>query len=246
MKVRTFAAASFFTVTTAGPFFIFIYSVPIWLQAIQSTSAVRSGVLIIPLCLGVIVTSLASGAGTSWLGYYAPFFYTSTILQSTGAGLMTTWGMNTNTATQVGYQIIYGFGVGFALNLPFMCASTVLAEADIAIGTAITTFFQTLSGAVFVAVGQNVYLNRLATSLRHDLPNLDPNLVLHIGATDLKNAVPAKDLDLVKHAYNDALTYMWYICVALACATAFGAVGIEWTNVKTKSKGAEKSSEEVV
>jgi MFS family permease len=240
MKQRTMVAASFFTVTLAGPFFIFIYSVPIWFQAIQSTSAVRSGVLIIPLCLGVIVTSLASGLGTAWLGYYAPFFYISTVLQSLGAGLMTTWTVNTSTATQVGFQLIYGFGVGFAMNLPFVCASTVLSEGDVAIGTAIITFLQTLSGAVFLAVGQNVYLNRLASSLRRDLPNLDPNLVLHVGATELKTAVSQADLAVVKHAYNNALTSMWYICVALACATVFGAVGIEWRSVKSKKPGEEE------
>ena len=241
LKQRTMAAASFFTVTTAGPFFVFIYSVPIWFQAIQSASALRSGVLIIPLCLGVIVTSLVSGAGTAWLGYYAPFFYASAILQSIGAGLMTTWNIYTSTAAQVGYQLIYGFGVGLALNLPFMCASTVLAEEDIAIGTAIITFFQTLSGAIYVAVGQSVYLNRLASSLRRDLPDLDQNLVLHVGATDLRHVVPKEDIDVVKHAYNNALTYMWHICVALACATVIGAVSIEWTNVKERSKGTEKS-----
>ncbi|KIW64999.1 hypothetical protein PV04_07291 [Phialophora macrospora] len=240
LKQRTMAAAGFFTVTLAGPFFLFIYSVPIWFQAIQSTSAVRSGVLIIPLCLGVIVMSLASGLGTAWLGYYAPFFYISTVLQSVGAGLMTTWTVDTSTATQVGFQLIYGFGVGFAMNLPFVCASTVLAEGDVAIGTAIITFLQTLSGAVFLAVGQNVYLNRLASSLRQDLPNLDPNLVLHVGATELKNAVSQGDLEVVKHAYNNALTFMWYISVALACATVFGAVGIEWRSVKSKTPGEEE------
>ncbi|KAJ9615146.1 hypothetical protein H2200_001220 [Cladophialophora chaetospira] len=221
LKQRTMAAASSFTVANAGPFFIFYI------------------VNLDHLCLGVIVTSLASGAGTAWLGYYAPFFYASTLLQTIGAGLMTSWDVNTGTAVQVGYQIIYGFGVGFAMNLPFMCASTVLAEEDIAIGTAIITFFQTLSGAIFVAVGQNVYLNKLASALMRDLPNLDPNLVLHVGATDLKNVVPREDLTVVKQAYNDALTHMWYICVALACATVLGTVGIEWTNVKKKSDKAD-------
>ncbi|ETI26458.1 hypothetical protein G647_03235 [Cladophialophora carrionii CBS 160.54] len=237
LKQRTMAAASFFTVALAGPFFIFIYSVPIWFQAVQSTSAVRSGVLIIPLCLGVIVMSLASGVGTAQLGYYAPFFYISAVLQSVGAGLMTTWTVATSTAAQVGYQLVYGCGVGFAMNLPFVCASTVLAEGDVAIGTAIITFLQTLSGAVFLAVSQNVYLNRLASSLSRGLPDLDPNLVLHVGATELKNAVSPGDLDVVKHAYNDALTFMWYISVALACVTLFGAMGIEWRSVKGKKVG---------
>jgi hypothetical protein len=227
------AAAVFFEFTLAGPFFIFIYSVPIWFQAIQSTSAVRSGVLIIPLCLGVIVTSLASGAGTAWLGYYAPFFYISTILQAVGAGLLMTLGIGTSTALQVIYQLIYGMGVGFAMNLPFLCASVVLAPEDTAMGTAIVTFVQTLSGAIFVSVGQNVYLNKLASSLRRDLPNLDPDLVLHVGATELKSVVPAEDLQVVKKLYNDAVTDMWLICVVLACVTLFGAVGIEWRNVKT-------------
>jgi hypothetical protein len=107
------------------------------------------------------------------------------------------------------------------MNLPFI-ASTVLAEEDIATSTAIITFFQTLSGAIFVAVGQKVYLNRLASALRRDLPDLDPSLVLHVDVTELKKAVPRENLDVVKHAYNYALMFMWYICAVLACTTVIG------------------------
>lgn len=113
---------------------------------------------------------------------------------------------------------------------------TVLPLRDIPTGTALVMFSQTFGGALFVSVAQNVFNNRLIKEIVLEAKGLDPNLILHVGATSLKDAVPQDQLSGVQIAYNTALTETWYAAVALA-ALSIGAWGIEWRSVKGMKPG---------
>jgi hypothetical protein len=188
----------------------------------------------LPLVLALVLFSILGGAGVTTVGYYTPFFVASSILMSIGAGLLTTFTVDTASPKWIGYQIIYGFGVGIAMQQPLIAVQCVLPIKDIPVGTALIMFTQTFGGALFVSVAQNVFTNRLTTGLIQEAKGFDPSMVLRLGATTLKNAVPAEFLPGVLVAYNKALTETWYVSVAMACLTLIGAVSLEWKSVKGK------------
>ena len=188
----------------------------------------------LPLILALVLFSLIGGAGVTLLGYYVPFFVASTILMSIGAGLLTTFTVDTGSPAWMGYQIIYGFGVGLAMQQPLIAVQTVLPIADVPVGTALIMFTQTFGGALFVSVGQNVFANRLSAGLLLEASGIDPAIILRSGATTLKQAVPQEFLPGVLIAYNRALTETWYVSVAMACLTVIGTAGLEWKSVKGK------------
>lgn len=188
----------------------------------------------LPIVLALVLFSILGGAGVTLLGHYVPFFYASTILMSVGAGLLTTFTVDTGSPKWIGYQIIYGFGVGLAMQQPLIAVQTVLPIADVPVGTALIMFTQTFGGALFVSVGQNVFANRLFTGLVQEAEGFDPAMILRLGATTVKQAVPPQFLDGVLVAYNRALTQTWYVSVALSCLTIIGTVGLEWKSVKGK------------
>ena len=95
-------------------------------------------------------------------------------------------------------------------------------------------FSLSLGGALFIAVGQNIFTNRLSTNLVNYAPSLDPSIVLKTGATSLRNAVGPDSLGRVLSAYNDALTNTYYVSVAMGCLSIIGALGMEWKSVKGK------------
>ena len=99
-------------------------------------------------------------------------------------------------------------------------------------------FCSTLGGALFIAVGQNIFTNRLSTNLATDVPILNPSIVLNTGATSLRDAVGSASLEGVLKAYNDALTHTYYVSVAVACLSIIGALGMEWKSVKGKKTEA--------
>ena len=63
-------------------------------------------------------------------------------------------------------------------------------------------------------------------------PNFSAAVVAVTGATDLRKIVPAEYLAGVVQAYSDSLDQCFYVAVALAALSFFGAVFVEWKSVK--------------
>lgn len=119
---------------------------------------------------------------------------------------------------------------------PMIAVQTVLDISLVPIGTSIVIFVQTLGGALFVSIGQNVFSNKLVEGLAKYAPSVDPLSVLKIGATSLQSSpdVPAVDLPGVILAYNDALTNSFLVAAIMAAFTIIGSAAIEWRSVKGK------------
>ena len=237
LKQRSMLSATWFVICLGGSFFILIYYIPIWFQAIKGTTATESGIRSLPMILALVLFSIVSGGLVTVLGYYAPFMILSAVLMAIGAGLISTWKVDTGSSMWIGYQIIYGLGVGSGMQQALIAAQTVLHLDDIPTGTSIIMFAQTFGGALFIGVAQNVFTNRLLSNLLENVPTLDPALVLSTGAVSLKGTVTRSAPDLlpaVLVAYNSALVQTYYVSVAMAALAIFGVVAIEWKSVKGK------------
>lgn len=213
------------------------YYLPIWFQAIKATSALHSGVDTLPMILSSVVSTILGGVLVSVLGYYAPFMLLSSVLMSIGSGLLTTL-VNTSTPAQwIGYQLAFGIGIGLGGQLPIIAVQAVLPIEEVASGIAITGFFQCLGGAIFLPVGQNVFVNNLAAGLQAVAPSIDSKVVANTGATNLSSVVPAEDSLNVLLVYNTAITSTFYVSVTLGVLSILGSTLIEWKSVKTKKAG---------
>ncbi|KAI9749545.1 MAG: MFS sugar transporter [Chaenotheca gracillima] len=234
IKQRSLAFGAWFILCIGAAFLTLIYFLPIWFQAIKGVSATKSGIMNLPFIMGVVISSILSGIAVTLVGYYTPFIILSTVLTSVGAGLLTTLTVDSGHAQWIGYQALFGLGTGTGLQLPLIAAQTVLKRADIPTGTAVIIFAQTLGGALFISIGQNVWTNELVKGLKQVVPDLDPNLVLQVGATSLKDQVPKEFYPGVLVAYNESLTKTFYVAVAMTILSLIGALGIEWKSVKGK------------
>ncbi|RKK75152.1 Efflux pump roqT [Fusarium oxysporum] len=234
---RTVWSCAAFAVCFGASFFLLVYYIPIWFQSVKGASAVRSGIMNLPMILGLVIMSVLAGGAVSALGYYTPLILVSAVLMSIGAGLLTTFRLSTSSPAWIGYQALYGIGAGLGMQLPLVAVQTALAEHDIPVGTAILMLSQTLGGSVFVQVGQNIFTNQLAVEL-WGVAGVDPKTVLSIGATELRERVPANILHSVLVAYSKALTNTWYVSVAMAVLALIPAVFIPWKSVKGKDTGA--------
>jgi hypothetical protein len=234
---RSVASACWFAFALGGAFFVLIYWLPIWFQAIKDASAFKSGIMCLPMVLALVIANILTGVGTTVIGYYTPFYYASVILSTVGAGLLTTFETSTGHEKWIGYQIIYGFGVGFGMQQALITVQAVLPLKDVPTGTALVMFMQTFGGALFVSVAQNIFNNRLISEIPKQAPGIDPTIILHVGATSLAKQIPEALLGGVKVAYNTALTQTWYIAVAMTCLQVVGAIFVEWKSVKGMKPG---------
>ena len=246
LKRRGIASGTIFSACVGGSMLLFVYYLPIWFQSIKGVDAVKSGVDIIPLLLGLFTASLMAGVLTTLIGYFTPFMILSCIIMSVGAGLLTTLTPASAHPKWIGYQALYGIGTGFGLQQPGVAAQAILPRKDVATASSLVMFAQSLGGAISVSIGGNVYTNRVVSSLV-GIPDLDPATVANSGTTELRQLVPIKYLGAVKEAYNSGLTAAFKVGLAFACVSLLGAVGMEWVSVKQKPKevGQEESGTEV-
>jgi hypothetical protein len=233
-KKRSILGSAWFGAMLGAAFFVMIYFIPIWFQAIKNASATKSGIMNLPMILGVVIISMAAGGAVSWLGQYAPFMLVSSILISIGAGLLSTLETDTGADEWIGYQFIFGAGIGFGMQNSLVAVQGCLEVEDIPIGTALIMFSQTLGGALFISVGQNIFTNQLIKHLRAVVPDLSPTFILQIGATEIKHAIKPQYLDAVLEAYNTTLSETFYVAVATGAISILGAVFVEWKSIKGK------------
>ena len=188
----------------------------------------------LPMVLSVVVFSMIGGVTITIIGYYTPFAIASSVFLAIGGGLLTTFTPSTGRAKWIGYQVIFGAGVGFGMQQPMLAAQTVLPKKDVPIGTALMMFSNTIGGAIFISVAQNMFTNTLLDGVRKVVPGLNPAIVLATGATAIKNVIPHQYLAGVQEAYNNAIVHAFYVGVGLGAVSIIGSCLMEWKSVKGK------------
>jgi hypothetical protein len=234
MKQRTMAASAWFSFTLGSAFLLLIYYLPIWFQAVKGASAVKSGIMNLPMILTLVVVSVVSGIGVTVIGYYTPLMIASSVLMAVGVGLLHTFHPDTNHSMWIGYQALTGIGIGLGMQQPLIAVQTVLDISQVPIGTSVIIFVQTLGGALFVSIGQNVFSNKLLQGLAEYVPNVDPTIILSTGATSIQQTIDKAYLPGVTLAYNNALTESFLVAAIMAAFTILGSIAVEWKSVKGK------------
>ena len=194
------------------------------------------------MVLSMVVASMGSGILVARVGYYTPFMIVGVCIMSTGAGLLTTLELDTPQAKWIGYQFLWGFGMGMTFQAPNLAAQTVLQTKDVPVGTSLMFFSQLLGGAVFLSVAQNVLNNQLLGRLS-GVPGFTPEFFRTAGATSLTDLPPAIKA-VVLPAYNEALREVFRVGLILSCLTLLGALAMEWRSVKSKKPTKAKAAEE--
>ncbi|OGE58057.1 hypothetical protein PENARI_c001G09035 [Penicillium arizonense] len=228
---RSIISGVVFAMCVGGGLISMLYTLPLWFQGVRGTTAVKSGIDTIPMVLALVVGAILSGGIITATGYYVPWMFVAAVLMSTGAGLMTTFKLDTNHAAWIGYQVLFGFGIGTGLQQPSLAAQTILPMEEVAIGVSLMFFAQSLGGAVFIAVAQSLFQNYLGAELPY-IQGIDSAKVLAAGATGLVDAVPADKLTEVLIVYNDGLHRSFIVGVAVSCLMIIPALTMEWRTIK--------------
>ncbi|KAJ5241088.1 major facilitator superfamily domain-containing protein [Penicillium citrinum] len=245
LKKRTVLAASLFALFFGGAFFLLVYYVPIYFQSVKGSSAMKSGIQLLPLMLATVVSSVAIGGMITAAGYYTPFLIASTAIAAIGTGLITMFDVDMSNGKWIGYQIVAGAGVGAGFQVPMTAVQTVLKPEDIPVGTAAVMFFQTLGGALFIAVGQSVFQNGLIDGISKYTTGVDPVAIVGAGATEMRKVLgelgKLDQIDGVIEAYMSGLRDSYRVSLALMLVAFVSSLFLEWKSVK-KAGGENKEA----
>jgi MFS family permease len=234
IRKRTIWSSSLYAFFLGAAFFITTYYLPIWFQAVKGASAVKSGIMNIPMLLSVTIFSVLAGAVVTTLGYFTPFMIIGSVLGAVGLGITSLFKPESGAGVWIGFQIVAGVGMGLGFQQPMIAVQTVLEMRDVPTGTALAVFSQTLGGSLFSSVAQNVFSNKLVTYTEELAPGLDPQVVLATGATSIQSTIPSEYLQGVTLAYNNALDQTFIVAAAMAGVSFLASSFVEWKSVKGK------------
>jgi len=236
---RTVGGSMLFMFLLSGGMMAVVYYLTIWFQAAQGQSAMEAGIRTIPLVLSLVVFGIAAAVLTQKVGYYVPSMLIAPILCAAGAGMLSTLTSHASRKQWIGYQVIYGLGIGSGFQTSNLGPQTVLPHADVPLGMTMMFFMQQLGGSVFLAVAQNIFSRQLVSGLS-GIAGLDTAAIIKTGATALRSVVPPNELGTVVNAYSHALTRVFVLSAALSAAMVVGALLVEWKSIKTEKSDASK------
>ena len=232
---RSIAGSMTFTFLLSGGLMSILYYLTVWFQVAKDDSAMHAGVSTIPLVLSLVIMSIIAAIFTEKIGYCNPGMLLCPVFCSVGAGLLSTLSPSSGHNAWIGYQVLYGFGIGCGFQNANLPAQNVLPRADVPLGMALMFFSQQLGGAVFLAVSQNIFSGELVDKLS-GIAGLDTEAILNTGATALRTIVPLDQLGTLVHAYSHALTRVFILATALSACMILGSLAVEWREIKGKKE----------
>lgn len=147
--------------------------VPLFLQTVTGTSATVSGLVLTPLMMGMVVSSVVSGWLITRWGRYKAFPVAGTILMTLGFALLATMTPRTVVVQVLLYMTLIGIGLGLVLQVAVLAIQNAVAMADIGAATAAAQFLRMTGGTIGLAVFGAVVNVRLRSGLESALGAVD-------------------------------------------------------------------------
>ena len=133
----------------------------------------------LPMLLGVVSMAMISGVLITLIGYYVPFMIMSTAVAAIGIGLISTLELNSGSNIWIGFEALFGLGIGAGLMQAVLIPQTVLNINDTPTGTAAIIFFQTLGGAIMVSTLQSKFCPYSTTEAKMKFWSMSHLTTLH-------------------------------------------------------------------
>lgn len=147
-----------------------IIFLPLYLQTVGHATATTSGVLILPLMVGLMTSSIGSGRIITRTGRYKVFPVCGTAIMAVGVWLLSTMGVGTTRVASSASMLALGLGMGMIVQVMVLAVQNSVEHRDLGTATAVETFSRSMGASFGVAVFGAIINNRLAYHLPLLLP----------------------------------------------------------------------------
>ncbi|WP_228001801.1 MFS transporter [Nocardia australiensis] len=162
---------STFSVTIAGGFIVgvamfgAITMVPQYFQVVRGFSPTKSGLLMLPLVLGIMIGSQSAGRITKKTGRYKFLPVLGTFIIAVGAALFAQVHYDSSLWQPLLYCAVIGLGLGCCMQTLIIAAQNAGPRSDMGVSTASATFFRQMGGTLGVAIFLTILFNLLPNKI---------------------------------------------------------------------------------
>ena len=243
MTNRTFVLATLMSMLCMGAMFGATLYLPTYLQMGYGYSATVSGLLLVPMTLGMLATGIFSGIAMSRTGHYKIYLIIGPIVAAAGTLGMSQLDVHSPVWLITLYATVMGAGIGFFFQLITTLVQNDVNPRHIGTATSGNNFFREIGLSLGVAAMGTAFSSglkdNLSEKMRALLANADPATLKQMaafsnvgggkGTSGLTPAIvktlPTPLRNVVVESYADALIPIFaYLVPTLLLAAVLGAL----------------------
>lgn len=207
-RSRIFNLATLISLIVVGVgMFAVIGYLPTYLQMVYGYSATESGLLLIPMVVGLMATALPSGQLISRTGRYKIYPILGSAIVAGTALLMSTLDVDTSVVVVCVYVFLLGAGIGLLMQTLVLAVQNDFPASHVGTATSANNFFREIGATLGTAVVGAIFTNRLTTQLADTMPPQGAATVGDVNSLTpaMVHALPKELQDTVVAAYQHAL-----------------------------------------
>ena len=210
---------------------------PLFLQVVTDVNATRSGLLLVPMTLGMLITSVGSGQIITRTGRYKAVPIVGASVLTVGIWLLSTIGAESTTWTVMAYLFTVGCGVGAIMQVLLVAVQNIVPHGDLGAATSASNFFRSLGQTFGSAVLGVIFIARLD----HYLPRLVPggeqlDIEALIAVPTQINAIePAEVRDGIVESFANAIADLYWWAVPMVALGILLAVLVPEYRLRDKA-----------
>ncbi len=215
-RINNFRIYSIMGLISSCILFSILTFIPVFLQLVKGVSPSWSGLLIIPLTIGIIIGSLLSGKIMTKTGKYKRLPSVGAVILALGLALISKVNWTTPNTTISIFLLIAGCGLGPQLSVITTAIQNSAPKNQMGVATAGITLFRQIGSSVGVAALGSVFLSTIRaevqenSSLNHNF--FDP---LNLTREEILNLSTEQRL-LLQESFSMALETVFIILTLLS------------------------------
>ena len=167
---RVFSVSALASMLQSAAMFGAIMFLPLFVQGVQGKSATNSGIILMPLMLGAMVTSIGAGQILARTGRYKVLVMVGFVAVSVGAWLLSRMGADTSWTVLARNMVILGLGLGIAMSAFTVIVQNQYPSHRLGEVTAGLQFFRSIGATIGMAVFGTILNNQFAAHMKENLP----------------------------------------------------------------------------
>lgn len=242
-RIRTFALVCVISFIVGFAMFGAMTYLPTFLQIVQGVSPTLSGVHMLPMVFGLLLTSTVSGQIVSRTGRWKVFPIAGTAIIAVGLLLLHQLKVNSSTWEMSVYFFIFGAGLGLVMQVLVLVAQNSVRYEDLGVATSGATFFRSIGASFGVAIFGTIFTNLLRNKLTDSLAGqrLPPGVTPGGLASDPRSVgnLPPSMRSGVLNAYSTSITDVFLFAVPVVLV----AFVVAWFLKEDKLRGSVTAPE---
>jgi MFS family permease len=200
--------------------------IPFYFQVVDGDSPTKAGLRMLPMMVGLLITSITSGRLISKTGRYRFFPIAGIAVTTVGLGLMSTMDENTSALVSSLFMFIVGLGMGATMQVLILAVQNSVEMKDMGVATTSSTFFRSLGQTFGAAVMGAILTNQLSSHLK-SAGGADPGIekvrdhgMEILQSQQVMDKLPQSLQHVLVHSFTQALSTVFLVGAGLAI-TAF-------------------------